>query len=485
MNRFTAPHIPPRGMAQQPQTAHEWLSARAAGARAADTFERHAANARLVDAFVRNRPGVLGIWTKELYRKWPVVDAFAAEVHPRWESLKEQGNEALHHGSIDQAIELYSDALTVADASEGVDAFFDAMDDHAEGSAGHRLAAARTDIEQLIVQAMPGPGRHDPNRPAAICLANRASALIKAGCASEAVLDARAAIETCAEYLKGHHRLKQALLAANSTEEARQVGEQIRRFETLQSAGDAMYIGFLLHCVGWLSANDYDDVYEGPRCYHWLRHAMDLCLFNGLSSVSGLRVHMEVFDVELQQRDAHWVSLSLSVAAPRPEDPEDPEEGEELSTAQYSMAEELSMLPSIDYKYLHLGRLDTQGLLDFSRLCLRGSHAPLAHRLAEAAFLATLLKHQLDYLPFLTSLSLGPPLSMYVDEVRQGLDADGLLIPRAHTSYFLLPTSYRYDGASMRTASSYRACLDVSSTASMYATRRGGASTIAASATAV
>lgn len=148
------------------------------------------------------------------FREYSVAQAYEATVHPRWAELKDQANQALKDGDLDGAIEGYACALSIVDASN-LAALFDALGSWPADSAGAKLAAAEEDIAPLIREYLPGPvlSRGEPNRPAAVCLANRASALLQAGRTEAAVADARAATLACPEYIKGHHRLRQALLA--------------------------------------------------------------------------------------------------------------------------------------------------------------------------------------------------------------------------------------------------------------------------------
>ena len=413
---FLRPHVHANGMAQ--------AEARLCEENELAKFNRHVAHSRIVDEYVLKHSSC---WTSKWYQEWPVAEALAAKVHPRWELLKIAGNDALHEGRLEHAIMLYTDALTIADKNKGVAALFDALNAHMEDSAGYRLAALRSDLEPILCRHMPGPiGRHDvyePNKPAAICLANRASALMKADRATDAVLDARAAVAACAGYVKGHHRLKQALLAAGLNEEAAVVDSQIRQYEALMKPCDSlMNVGFKLKCVGWLTGRDYIDVYEAPRNYHWLHAALDLSHYNAEDAQRpyhpGLRVHMEVFNVEHtppgSQDARHYVASSLVVVPPRCD-------GRISSTDRAALDR---MLPSIDYMYHTIGSGNRK--VDGTRLYKRGSKSPLSH----GWILASCLQYEIEKLPFLTSLSLGSPLDVHADEVRELLDEKGLLAPR-------------------------------------------------------
>ena len=123
------------------------------------------------------------------FREYSVADKFAATVHPRWEELKESANPALKVGEYTQAIRLYTDALKIADGSN-VRELFVVIGERPTDSAGPKLAAASGDIAPIIQQYLPGPdiSRGEPNRPAAICLANRAAVHLKIVSNSEAFI---------------------------------------------------------------------------------------------------------------------------------------------------------------------------------------------------------------------------------------------------------------------------------------------------------
>ena len=389
------------------------------------------AEAALVDGLMRSRGMVC-------YRTWPVTDAYAALVPQRWEEVKALGNEAVHAGEFELAIAHYTDALAITDCRQGVHTFFDALDSCAEDSAAQRLAGARADIEPIVLKFMPGPvdgphGARRPNRPAAICLSNRACALIKAGRLADATLDARAAVATCPEYLQGHYRLKQALtLVAQDSTEALVVNAKIQRFmeltarscyPELASLGAGLpgsevpwsvvdttcFIGAVLARLRWVLSGDYRVIYEQPRAHHWRHAALSTCLVGG--SCPGLRVHMFVSAIDSEAfygevSDEHWLAVRLLVTPPRPEGP--------------SNRPTPCSLPSIDYKYLPMaGKAD-----DGTTLPVQPRRRAYGERLACA------LRAEIAELPFLTSLSFDLSLSSHAEEVREALDEHSLLAPR-------------------------------------------------------
>ena len=216
--------------------------------------------------------------SSDRYLIWSVAEKHAQRVHPRWEVLKDRANEALHAGDIERAVAGYTEALAIADGVTGVAAMFDALSTRDETSAGSRLVGMRDAIEPIVRRCMPGPiaARGEPNKPAAICLANRASAHLKAGRATEAVGDARAATKFCPEYVKGHHRLMQALHAAGDTNEAAVVQVQLARFRQHSDMKPGFWLGFRLVLIGWIDHITYLKAYESPRSHDWLCRAKEI-----------------------------------------------------------------------------------------------------------------------------------------------------------------------------------------------------------------
>ena len=90
-----------------------------------------------------------------------------------------------------------------------------------------------------------------PNKPAAVCLANRAAMHLKAGRPEDALEDAKQATVQCPEYLKGHYRVGQALRALGHTAEADVVEGQIRTYRALVQL--LPWYGLALLMLGWIS----------------------------------------------------------------------------------------------------------------------------------------------------------------------------------------------------------------------------------------
>ena len=152
------------------------------------------------------------------YQSWSLAEDYSANIHPRWKDLKEIGNELLKNGRYSAAVQAYTQAFAICEGRIAVRAFFDALSEYPESSAAQRLAGMRADVTPIIRHFMRSPDLENgqPNMPAAICAANRAAAYLKLGETSDAVGDAMFAVKLCPEYIKGHHRLKQALIAAVS-----------------------------------------------------------------------------------------------------------------------------------------------------------------------------------------------------------------------------------------------------------------------------
>ena len=423
------------------------------------------------------------------FREYSVAQAYEATVHPRWAELKARANQALKDGDLDGAIEGYACALSITDASN-VAALFDVLSAWPADSAGAKLAAAEEDIAPLVRQYLPGPvlSRGEPNRPAAICLANRASALLQAGRTEAAVLDARAATLACPEYIKGHYRLRQALLAA-AGEDAPGGGEltpdegeawehglspktiesAIRRYQALTdhalSKEQALseeetdgrqppgtWLGFRLVTLLWLRPSTYYPVYEEPRARAW-RDLARRVLTNELTpegcpyDFRFLRVHMEVFHdygeacpLALRGHCASdYLAVSLVIAPSRPcllasgPHPSPPSMANFLGP----MAPPPQLPSSIDYRHLRLPmRLDNPAL----------AQDAAATGLMIATALSAMFRAD-DGLPMVATLGLGGSslglggsslgdregwlLSAHANAVRSHFEAQGLLAPIA------------------------------------------------------
>ena len=422
------------------------------------------------------------------FREYSVAHAYEATVHPRWADLKEQANQALKDGDLDGAIEGYTCALSIVDASN-LAALFDVLGSWPADSAGSKLAAVEEDIAPLIREYLPGPvlSRGEPNRPAAICLANRASALLQAGRTEAAAADARRATLACPEYIKGHHRLRQALLAtaADAALEPRNLADwgdgkelmlkgeawehgriptagtieaTLRGFQALSEEAlcrephrgvdcdgrhpPDTWLGFRLVMLLWLPPSVYYPIYEEPRARAW-RDLARRVIANELTPEGSaydyrfLRVHMEVlhdpYGPACPLGASDYLTISLHVAPARPcllASGPHPSELVPPSMANLLGAmEPPPQLPfSIDYRHLRLPmRLDDPAL----------AQDAAATGLMIATALSTMFRAD-GGLPIVATLGLGGSnsggygggkLSTHADAVRSHFEAQGLLAP--------------------------------------------------------
>jgi len=188
----------------------------------------------------------------------------------------------LAQGKLDAAIDAYTTGVWVSTYPEGhintfveaVDARFgEAGDDilpiirkhlfRSGGVSGRFVDMVRPSPEEL---AMMTP--IEPNRPAAICLSNRAAVHLKAGRVGEAEADAREAIARCPVYAKGYYRLSQCLLQQpkGGKEEASRIQVQVKQFTTLQEMSKlVMWDGMAAVMVGWVPFPEFTMHYVKVR----------------------------------------------------------------------------------------------------------------------------------------------------------------------------------------------------------------------------
>ena len=102
-----------------------------------------------------------------------------------------------------------------------------------------------------------------PNLPAAICLSNRAAALLKLGNPEQALASAQKACKTCPEYLKGRRRVQSAHTALGDAAAARKLGKEIWQYET--ALKNFAWNGIALLFSEWISEWDFICVYEPKR----------------------------------------------------------------------------------------------------------------------------------------------------------------------------------------------------------------------------
>lgn len=369
-----------------------------------------------------------GMMSTGEYRAWSVADEYAHLVDSRWEELKEHGNEELKLKDFQAAIDYYTSAYSICDddGTGRVGAFFEALNTHLEDSVAHGILGARQDIEPILQQLIRTPCFEDgePNKPAAICLSNRAAAHLKLGNTLKAVQDAHKAVTLCPEYTKAMHRHKQALIADGQDDVAgymaRQIGllDRMARKDTrrekperdLPNAGEGeasgIWLGFRLVFTGFLSGDKYVKTYEEMRAEHWRSRAVV-----SAKGAKGVRIHMvcfpigtkcmKAYDPDAGPTDETWLALHLTVCPSRPS-----HLGEVEPLAQEVLAG--TLLQSIDYRYLRfVGNV-------------KAVTPQVAARLADVVE---------SELPMLTSLSLCPSLAAAANELRATLDARGQYSP--------------------------------------------------------
>ena len=319
------------------------------------------------------------------------------------------------------------------------------------------LAAARHDFAPMIRHFIPVPdvSRGEPNLPAAICLANRASAYLQLGQADAAVVDARAATLACPEYVKGHFRLRQALIAANSVYEGQlmpggapwrqgvvstpdTIQAEMTRFDALshQQPPDrygrrppGIWLGFRLVVCFWLDPEVYHRVYEDYRARMYRDRAHRVMANQRIGSwppdsyaydYRCLRVHMEVFHTEgaCPPMTNDYLTIGLNTLPTRPcllatGEPSSPRMADSIGEM------EPPPLPSIDYRHIPLPATLSAALGP-------DTHAETGRMIA-TALIDMFVKD--DGLRMVTMLGLGYPLHVYNDTIRAHFEAAGLLKP--------------------------------------------------------
>jgi tetratricopeptide (TPR) repeat protein len=189
------------------------------------------------------------------------AERLSRKVDSQWEGHKDRGNAAFQAGDWDSAIAHYSDGHFVANGSleDSFDAVLDALSDHPQGSPQNQVSGN----QQLACKLFGYMGRQvgilrfdhggvkmeaqQPNRPASICLANRAFAKEKAGLLQESLEDALRAAVLCPEYEKAHHRVKTAHRAlaesaADPAEKKRHLKEAKKKQQQLKDYKQALAI---------------------------------------------------------------------------------------------------------------------------------------------------------------------------------------------------------------------------------------------------
>lgn len=238
-----------------------------------------------------------GTWHDETGR-FSLAQQLQGLAHPRWAALKELGNAALKAGEPKVALVWYRRAESLTASSNGVEAFFDVLDEgRARSAAAARLADARDDIGELILRCLPASARtvrydaelsrrataagqpaaiheaREPNLPRAICLSNMSAAALKTGDAELAFEYASDAAVSCPEYVKGQHRLVSALKAAGESDpEKRELAEHRgSRNALLKGQRRLAFNGIEMMVVGWIDELQFACVYNPAYFSHEAR----------------------------------------------------------------------------------------------------------------------------------------------------------------------------------------------------------------------
>lgn len=182
---------------------------------------------------------------------------FEQLVDPAWLELKNLGNREFRAGRYESAKRAYRDAAQVATSPRrGLDTLVDSLQ-----RTGAPVDSARR-ITTVVARYLHPPvewrrrrrGKLEvvpaPNRPAAVCLANRAAVLIKQKRFAEALDNARAAVELCPDYTKGHYREMRCHELMGRADDERAARE--RMAECKRFAGMYVDQSMVLFRLGWV-----------------------------------------------------------------------------------------------------------------------------------------------------------------------------------------------------------------------------------------
>ena len=166
--------------------------------------------------------------------------------------------------------------------SNAVTAFFKVLSAAAESTAAARLASAEKDIRDVIIRFLPDgpraivpfdaegvqqaptrgepPEGSEPNLPRAVCLANTAAALLKAGKPEDALEASFDAAAFCPEYLKAYQRQITAYKALGQPSKAAEIELKLRMMGMM---GQKMaWVGVNLVSLGWIGSLAYEQIYS-------------------------------------------------------------------------------------------------------------------------------------------------------------------------------------------------------------------------------
>jgi len=103
------------------------------------------------------------------------------------------------------------------------------------------------------------PGFRNPNKPAAVCLSNRATVHLKCGRVKEALSDAQEAIQLCPMYVKAHYRYAQALEQQGDKASKKKAAETLKRIKehTLVCGLGQFWDACAALTVGWMDMDNF------------------------------------------------------------------------------------------------------------------------------------------------------------------------------------------------------------------------------------
>jgi tetratricopeptide (TPR) repeat protein len=181
-----------------------------------------------------------------------VCELFSGYVDPAWIKHKENGNTFFAAKKFDAAIECYTDALHIAlgpfecmlqNTTHKPVAILlaEILAEYPSQSAHYRFARAadNTRLTKQIAEYLPCLqiyGAHFngiPNKPAAVCLANRSLANFRSGQLQSARDDALQSSLLCPEYVKAHVRIVSALKALGEHEHSLQWNDTLAHYQKI------------------------------------------------------------------------------------------------------------------------------------------------------------------------------------------------------------------------------------------------------------
>ena len=251
------------------------------------------------------------------FGKFSLARQLEVLVNPRWEALKDRGNDALKAGEPAVATIWYKRAESLTDNNNAVTAFFKVVG--TLGGAGARLAGSKEDLRALLLSFLPDGPRAivpfddeaarrsaelgednegtEPNLPRAICLSNAAAALLKAGKPKDALEEVLDAVAICPEYVKAHHRLVSCWRAVGKVSEAADLEKQLGMLKWMRE--QMAWVGLNLVCVGWIGTLAYEQIY-GPA---YFKHEC--------AKIAEIKKKVTVLASLVPVGDAQWLTVGV------------------------------------------------------------------------------------------------------------------------------------------------------------------------------